>query len=261
MYVSPSAISNWTHGRLPRRTPDDRRRTEAMEQVLRVRAGDLRLPLERDRADRGRTGPRTPDSGRSPAGEENPVLDLRERMVRIGGSDAYAVVAVEERILVGRDRHEHQRTVRLTLRALDPFTDCYRLIWTPDDGEARSEIVALDGCRKGRTLPGDAGLSGVELLFDHVLKTGSTHTFVYQERVTHSEAPQCWVRRGVGHSSVDRLTTVVRFVRPPARVWSCRWDERGLEPIDRTPATVVDGTATLQIPHPTPGLHGLTWDW
>jgi hypothetical protein len=261
VYVSPSAISNWTHGRLPRRTPDDERRTAAIEQVLKQPAGEMRFLLERDRANRRRGLLPAGPGPRRPNGEEDPVRDLRDRMVKVGGSDAYAVIAVEERVLIGEDHKEYKRTVRLRLRALDEHTDCYRLVYTPDDGESTSAILARRNCRRGRELVGPGGLAGIELLFDRVLEKGEAYEFDYQEVVEHSGEPQCWVRRGVGHSSVDLLKTVVRFAVPPARVWACRWDKRGEHPIDLVPVALDGDTVTLLLQHPSPGLHGLTWSW
>ncbi len=259
VHISPSTLSTWMNGRHPRRVPDDRQRIEALEAILKLHAGELHFELERDRTDRHRG--LVPLSPRSPNGEEDPVRDLRDEMVKIGGSDAYTVTAAEDRVLIGDDLKEYLRTCRLTVKALDRYTDCYRLVWTPDDGEATSVIVAKDGCRRGRELSGASGLSGVELLFDHRLDKESAYSFVYQEQVQHSGEPQCWVRRGVGHSAVDLITITVRFAMLPTAVWACRWDERGVAPIDLEPVPLIGDTATLERPHPAPGLHGLTWSW
>ena len=258
--ASPASISNWTHGRLPRRTKDCRRLVEALEYLLRRTPGEMQLLLERDREER-RPKPKPKPVAGQPVTEEVAVRNLRERMLALAASDSYAVTAVDERVLIGADRREYQRTVRLTVRALNSYTDCYRLVYSPDDGQATSKIRDAWNCRRGRELRGERDLAEMELLFDRVLDRGATHTFDYVESVQHCGPLQCWARRGVGHSEVAQIRMVVRFAVPPARVWACRWNGRDAGPVERTELAVVDHLATLELAHPTPGLHGIAWSW
>jgi hypothetical protein len=268
--VSPSVLTSWKrYGRLPRRTEGDQELIQALEQVLARPAGELWLSLERDRHQRKAVAVRgaVPESpprraARRPNAEEPAVDLLRRRMCELASSDDYVTTAVEERITIGRDRYEHLRRVRLTVRDVgEGRTDCYRLIYAPNSAE--NQLRSEWRCRIGRRIEGEknSGLGVVELLFDRVLALGTSHTFGYVEVGARSGMPRTWVRRGIGHSSVDVMDMIVRFESPPARVFTCQWDQQGEPPTITNEVGLIDGTATLHLTKPAPGLYGLTWLW
>lgn len=274
--VSPATISTWTHGRLPRRTAGDQKRIQALEQVLGRPAGELWLLLERDRQDRKAvtrrhapqaSAPQTSRAAGRPAAEEPEVDRLRQRLRELASSDDYVTTAVDELITIGRDRYEHRRRVRLTVRDLGGGrTDCYRLLYTPNpnsDNDKKPPIHREWACRVGRRVQGSktSGLAAAELLFDRVLDPGTSHTFGYVEEGFRIGTPRRWVRRGVGHSSVDLVKMVVRFETSPAQVFTCQWAQQGQPPTTTVEIDLVDNTATLLLTKPAPGLHGLTWRW
>lgn len=268
--LSASTLSTWITGRLPRRDGSDRVAIEALEGVLDCTAGELWLALEADRADRAdrfnrpaahsAAGPGLRLPATRPGSEESQVERLRRFVRECGSSDDYAVTAVKELVEIGADRYERERRVRLNVRAFSDRTDCYRLVFEPSPTSKLPIFPSLH-CRVGRRVPWEDDLACVELLFDRVLRRGESHVLEYVERGPRRGSPLSWVRRGIGHSAVDMLTTAVRFETPPKQVFTCRWDQRGQRPVERVEVELVDRVATLSIPKPAPGLWGLAWLW
>lgn len=256
--ASPATVYNWMHGRLPRNSAGCRRLVAALEHLTRRSPGELQLLLDRDRDQRR---PTPPAVATTPVTEEAAVTNLREHVLALASSDFYTVVGVDERVLIGTDRRGYKRIVRLTVRALNGDTDCYRLVYSPDDGQSRSVIRAARNCREGRRVHGEPDLLEVELLFDRVLDRGAVHTFDYIETVEHRGRLQCYARRGFRDSKVADMRMTVVFEVPPAQVWACRWNGRDEAPVARTELAVVKGTVTLEQAHPAPGLHGIAWSW
>lgn len=259
--VSPGAMRSWIRGRVPRHRTGDRELVGALERRLDLQSGELWLLLQRDREDRRPRSVETIAPSTQPRTEEVEVEEIRSELRDRGASDDYATVRLEERFFIGRDRRQYRQVVRPTVRALNDKTDAYRLVFSPDDPQAKCQINPLWRCRRGREIRRPSGLTAVELLFDKgVLARGESFTFDYEE-LRLGGAPQNWVRRGVGHSAVEAITMTVQFATPPAHVYKCQWDQRGTHPISTTEIDMVDNTATNHLIKPAPGLWGLCWVW
>lgn len=257
--LSPSTVSNWSHGRTPRPSPERDNRVHALERILGMSRGELLLLLTASRP----AAPLEPrPTGGPPAAPHQQLLALRDRVGRLGGVDGYVTTSVKERYVIGRDRQPRYRMVEQTIRATDDHTDCYWLFASADDRDAQITLRTVPPCRVGRRIQ-HGSLMAAELLFDKTLTRGDVHTFAFRLDSVELPHPPAFVRRWTsppGQPALDALQMEVKFEARPRAVWECEWPTEYARPVDLLAVRLDAGVARLTRTHAAPSLIGVRWN-
>lgn len=251
--VSPSTLSNWQNGQPPRRNPEDDRRIQALERVLRLRSGELLMLLDLERqTSRSRLNRPIPRP-------DSPIEALRASLNRRGGTSGYVTIQLTDTVTIDADWRERDRRVQVTVRAIENgVVDSYWAFYDADAVDSVTDFKVHSGCRIGRfVFAGE--LVAVELLFDRLLPLGGTHTFEFSVLARAGGVNEPHVRRAVSQPTFESLQMYVRFAVSPQAVWAAEWPTPEGPSIKGKALQIKNDTVDVSYAHPAIGMYGVEW--
>ncbi len=129
------------------------------------------------------------------------------------------------------------------------------------------QLINCSNCRPGRAWPFRDDAILFELLFDHELRPGSTHTFEFEityeslaiEQRLPIEVESLSFIRALGPSLVEEV--VFDPAALPASIWLVEQDSLHGQSVQRPSYVSPFGLAHGVFEHPAPGVYGLRWSW
>ncbi|WP_283137667.1 hypothetical protein [Rhizohabitans arisaemae] len=262
--VSVASLSYWQRGLCRPERTQSLRAVRAIEEILELQPDSL-VTLIGPRRPRGRWLGHVPGSltYREICPVYTGLSDLLEKINNpVDGQ--LETLSHHERYMVGSRREELAARSRVVFRARQDGVDRYVAIHHNENLAAAPDGFTSDFCRVGRVRADPAaGLTAVELIFDHPLAEGETYLVEYEFSYKSGGPEAAQYVRGFRFPTREYLLQV-RFDKAavPPRCYQIWQPNVGTPPVDRSELRLNNWNSVHIFEFESqPGVHGIRWEW